>query len=77
MKSTHLITNKAATTFINHFTNFFHFSPSHAAITLKPVIAVIIIAKKKAAALIAESTTKNTLQITVFVNAPIPVSFST
>jgi hypothetical protein len=53
---------------ISHFTNFFHFSHSHAAITLNPVIAVIIIARKNAAALIAESTKKKTLPIIVSVN---------
>ena len=42
-----MITN-ATTTFINHFTNFFHFSHSQAEITLNQVTTIIIIAKKKA-----------------------------
>ena len=42
------------------FTNFFHFSHSHAAITLNQVITNIIIAKKNAKAFSAERTTKNT-----------------
>ena len=53
--------NKATTTFISHLTSFFHFSHSHAAITLNHVITIIIIAKKNAKAFNAESTTKNTL----------------
>jgi hypothetical protein len=74
MKSIHLMTNKAATTFMSHFTSFFHFSHSPAAITLNPVITVIIIAKKNAAAFIAESTKKNTFPINESVNHLIPVS---
>ncbi len=68
MKSTHLIINNATITFINHLTNFFHFSHSHAAITLNQVTTVIIIARKKANALIAESTKKNTFQMRELVN---------
>ncbi|MBO7095101.1 hypothetical protein J6V86_02820 [bacterium] len=54
-----MIIISAKTTFIIHFVSFFHFSHSHAAITLNQVITNIMIAKKKAKAFNAESTTKN------------------
>jgi hypothetical protein len=75
MKSTHFIINKATTTFIIHFTSFFHFSQSHAAITLNHVKTIIIMAKKNANALIAESITNNThfFQINDCVTHSIPV----
>jgi hypothetical protein len=75
MKSTHFIINKATTTFIIHFTSFFHFSQSHAAITLNHVKTIIIMAKKNANALIAESITNNThfFQMNDCVTHSIPV----
>ena len=71
-KSTHFIISNETTTFIIHFTNFFHLSHSHAAITLNHVTTVMIIAKKKANALTADKTTKNTLHIRESVNHPRP-----
>jgi hypothetical protein len=60
MKSTHFIINNATTTFIIHFTSFFHFSQSHAAITLNQVSTIMIMAKKNAKALTAERITNST-----------------
>ena len=76
MKSTHFITSKATTTFIIHFTSFFHFSHSHAAITLNHVNTIIIIAKKNAKAFTAERITNNThfFQINVSSTHLIPSS---
>ena len=76
MKSTHLITSKATTTLIIHLTSFFHFSHSHADITLNPVTSIIIIAKKNAAALTADNTLNITelFQISAFVTHDIHCS---
>lgn len=72
MKSIHFIISNATTIFTNPFTSFFHFSHSHAEITLNHVTTVMMMAKKNAKALIADKTTKSTFHIRESVNQPIP-----